>query len=208
MSEDGEMMERQLQQIGARIRRWREEGDLTLQSLAEQSGVATSTIQKVETAQMVPTVAVLMKIARGLGRRPSELISDEAPEMEVAYLREKDHYVLGSRRGMRVERLSGDVFEPEIEVWRVVLQAGYGSGSGAFGFDGEEVVVCEKGTVEFTIDEEVHSLEPGDSLHFKAALPHAWRNTGDVPAEFIVICNFPRQFRAALHRRLAAKRKR
>ncbi len=201
-------MERELAAVGLRIRRLRDASDLTLQELAAQSGVATSTIQKVETGQMVPTVAVLMKIARGLGRRPSELISDEPPDIEVAFLRAKDQYAFGSRRNIRVERLSGEVFEPAIEVWRVTAQPGYGSGKGTFALEGEEVVVCEKGTVEVVVASEVYLLQQGDSLHFKAALPHAWRNPGDVPAGFLVACNFPRQFRAALHRNLRPARRR
>ncbi len=181
---------------------------MTLQKLAEQSGVATSTIQKVETGQMVPTVAVLMKIARGLGRRPSELISDEPADAEVAHLRAKQHYAMGSRRNLRVVRLSGDVFEPEIEVWRVILQPGYGSGRGTFSIGGEEVVVCEEGTLEVMVGGETFELQAGDSLHFKASLPHGWRNAGDVQASFTVACNFPRQFRAALHRKLRPRRNR
>lgn len=179
---------------------------MTLQKLAAMSGVATSTIQKVETGQMVPTVAVLMKIARGLGRRPSELISDEPPDAEVAYLRGSQHYTLGSRRNIRVERLSGDVFEPEIEVWRVLVQPGYGSGQGTFSMAGEEVLACEQGKLEVVIGSETYELEPGDSLHFKASLPHGWRNPGNVEASFTVACNFPRQFRAALQRKLRPRR--
>jgi transcriptional regulator with XRE-family HTH domain len=39
---------------------------LTLQMLAQRSGVAASTIHKIEAQQMVPTISVLFKIARGL----------------------------------------------------------------------------------------------------------------------------------------------
>lgn len=49
---------------------------LTLQQLASRCGVAASTIHKIESQQMVPTVSVLLKIARGLGRRPEELVRD------------------------------------------------------------------------------------------------------------------------------------
>lgn len=198
-------MEDQLAQIGVRIREWREELGFTLQELADRSKVATSTIQKVETAQMIPTVAVLMKIARGLGRRPSELISEEQPEVDVAFLRAKDHYTLGAPRGMRVERLSGDVFEPTIEVWRITLATGLGSGRGNYGFDGEEVIICEEGSIVVSLGEDEYRLQPGDSLHFKAALPHSWRNDGDVRARFLVVCDFPGKMRAALHRRIKGR---
>ena len=59
----------ELARITARIRRWREQAGLTLQELAKRSGLATSTVQKVETGQMIPSVAVLLKLSHGLGSR-------------------------------------------------------------------------------------------------------------------------------------------
>ncbi len=103
---------------------------------------------------------------------------------------------------MRVERLSGDLFEPAVELWRVSVQPGHGS-EGTFAFDGEIVAVCEEGVLTCTIADEEYVLQPGDSLHFKAAIPHAWHNHGDVTARFLVACDSARKFHAALHRRLA-----
>ena len=71
-----------LQDMASQIRACRTEDGLTLQQLATQSGVAASTIHKVEAQQMVPTVSVFLKIARGLGRRPDQLIRDRSLEAE------------------------------------------------------------------------------------------------------------------------------
>ncbi len=66
-----------LEDMACQIRTCRAADGLTLQQLATRSGVAASTIHKIEARQMVPTVSVLLKIAKGLGRRPEELIRDE-----------------------------------------------------------------------------------------------------------------------------------
>jgi len=66
-----------LADMADQIRSCRVADGLTLQQLASRSGVAASTIHKVESQQMVPTVSVLLKIAKGLGRRPEELVRDE-----------------------------------------------------------------------------------------------------------------------------------
>ena len=68
---------RALADMARQVRLCRGQDGLTLQQLAARSGVAASTIHKVESQQMVPTVTVLLKIAKGLGRRPQELIRDE-----------------------------------------------------------------------------------------------------------------------------------
>lgn len=192
-------MDQALAEISRRVRAWREELGLSLHELASRSDVAASTIQKVETGQMVPSVAVMMKIARGLDRRPAELIAENSEESDVVVLRAKEHATIGSSSKVRVERLSGDLFDPAIEVWRIRLQAGAGSGKSPYTYDGEEVVVCEEGTVSFEVGEEVHLLGPGDSLHFKAGLPHRWWNSGRAVARFLVAGNFPKGLRTKLH---------
>ena len=63
----------ELARISQRIREARDAAGLILQELAGKSGVATSTIQKVETEQMIQRVAVIIKIARGLGMHVSLL---------------------------------------------------------------------------------------------------------------------------------------
>ena len=73
-----------LADMADQIRSSRSEDGLTLQQLASRSGVAASTIHKVESQQMVPTVSVLLKIAKGLGRRPDELIRDEVWSAEAS----------------------------------------------------------------------------------------------------------------------------
>ncbi len=83
---DGRMSE-DLVRVSERLRRGRAEAALSLQALAKRSGVAASTIQKIERRQMVPSIAVLLKVAHGLGRRPSEFLDEHAPEREIVLTR-------------------------------------------------------------------------------------------------------------------------
>ena len=192
-------MEEALSNISQRVREWREQLGLSLHELAARSDVAASTIQKVETGQMTPSVAVLLKIARGLDRRPAELVSDQSEESDVVLLRAKRHPVINASSKMRVERLSGDLFDPAIEVWRAQLHPGYGSGKGMYAYEGEEVVVCEAGEVCFEIGDDEYLLNAGDSLHFKAGIPHRWSNPGKTIARFLIAGNFPKGLRTKLH---------
>jgi len=192
----------EIHRMARRIRRAREEAGLTLQELARRSDLAPSTIQKVETLQMVPTVTVLVKIARGLQRRPGDFIHDEIAELEVVHLREKERHRIGMRRRMSVERLSGDIVDAGLEVWRVTHQPGSGSGAGELCFDGEVVVVLESGRLVFSVGGTDHALRAGDTLHFRATLPHRWKNPGPEPVRFLYIGTLPPAVRAAVHERL------
>lgn len=106
-----EAVEAELVEVARRIRQWRADAHLTLHQLAQRSGVATSTIQKVETLQMVPSVAVLLKIAQGLGRPAADFLADGVPPARVAHLVASSRRPI-ERRGMVVERRSGDLPGP------------------------------------------------------------------------------------------------
>lgn len=201
-------MDSKMEQISARIRRWREEIGLTLQELASRSGVAASSIQKVETGQMVPSVTVLLKIARGLGRRPSEIVSDDCDAQEVLFVGAKQHLAIGASKNIRVERLSGDLFDAAIEVWRLHVQSGYGSGRGSHAYEGEEIVIGEEGELVFELAEEVYRVRPGDTLQFKASIPHSWRNEGSITARCLIVGSFPEGLRAKLNNEVRTRSRR
>lgn len=201
MSAGEARIEAELERIGQRVRKWRDEAGLTLQALAEKSGLATSTIQKIETNAMTPSVAVLLKLARGLGRRPADLVRDEAEEAACLHLPAAERHPIGVPGRQVMERLSGDLIDPVLETWRATVYAGHGSGR-PIRFEGEALVVCEEGRITFAVGDEDFVLGPGDVLHFKGELPHAWRNDAGPPARFTITGTLPRALRAAMQRRL------
>ena len=194
--------EAELRRVAERVRSWREEGQLTLQELARRSGVAASTIQKVETQQMIPTVGVLIKIAHGLDRATTELFREPTSELHVVHLPAEARHPVGLRSRMMVERLTGDVSEPSLEVWRVVHGPGSGSGDDAIRWDGEALVFCEGGEVDYRIGDETYSLRAGDSLHYKTTLPHSWINNGTGPAQLLLVVTLPEKLKTLFRRRL------
>lgn len=63
--------------LGPRIRRLRSDRGWTLEQLAQASGLARSTISKIENAQMSPTYDALIKLSNGLGMNLGQLFSEE-----------------------------------------------------------------------------------------------------------------------------------
>jgi transcriptional regulator with XRE-family HTH domain len=192
----------ELRRMAERVRSWREEGGLTLQELARRSGVAASTIQKVETRQMIPTVGVLIKIAHGLDRSTTELFREPTEALDVVHLPVEARHPVGMQDSMVVERLTGDLMEPRLEVWRVILQPGTGSGSDPIRWDGEALIFCEAGQVDFRIGEDDYALHAADSLHYKTTIPHSWTNHGPEPARLVMVVTMPEKLRTLFHRRI------
>ncbi len=195
-------VDEQIARISRKIRSFREENALTLQELGERGGLATSTVQKVETGQMMPSLAVLLKLAHGLGRPLAELLQDEGADVDVFHSKACEREHVGDGGGLVVERLTGNLQRSSLETWQVTLAPGASSGSDPIQYDGEELVVCEKGFVTFRVGEEEYSLQTGDSLHFRASIPHSWYNDGSEPACFTITGTLPPIFRSVMQSRV------
>jgi transcriptional regulator with XRE-family HTH domain len=61
--------------FGATVRRLRLEQDLTQERLAERAGLTTTYVGQVERGDKVPSLTVVLKLARGLSISPSELMT-------------------------------------------------------------------------------------------------------------------------------------
>jgi transcriptional regulator with XRE-family HTH domain len=195
-------VDEQITRISRRIRRWREEDDLTLQELADRGGLATSTVQKVETGQMMPSLAVLLKLAHGLGRPISEMLEDAESETDVFFSKACEREAVRAGGRLVAERLSGNLMKSSLETWQVTLEPGASSGSDPIQYEGEELVVCEEGFVKFRVGEEEYALQAGDSLHFRACIPHSWYNDSEHASRFTVTGTLPLLFRSVMQSRV------
>jgi transcriptional regulator with XRE-family HTH domain len=199
-------MDRHLVQIAERIRRWRDEAGFTLQELANRSGVAASTVHKIEKNQTVPTISVLLRIAVALKRRPDELLIEDSPAIAAAHRRKADRLLVGSEKRSQIEQLALGIDASTIDVWRVYHQPGMGTGEEGtrLNYDGEIIVLMETGVLTFEIGDATYVIEAGDSLHFKTSTAHCWRNTGDVQAKAIFFGTIPKGLQKSITERLAA----
>lgn len=165
--------------IGTKIRLLRQGDGLSLQQLAERSGVSAASIHKIEKNTMVPTITVLMKLARALDRSVSYLVEEEAAQTSSAVLvRAKDRDTLfASREGVHMQNIAGPSGRFAIAGAMVTIAAGRDSGRTPLAHPGEELVYVLSGSLEFEIDE-TYLLRQGDTLHLRTDRPHRWRNSG------------------------------
>jgi transcriptional regulator with XRE-family HTH domain len=195
-----------LKRIAARIRSWRDEAGFTLQKLGDRSGVSASTIHKIENLQTTPTIAVLIKVANGLNRRPSELLEEIDVGKQVAILRRKDRQRLSPSEHTELEHLVGMIPRNRLDVWRIHLQAGRGAGrpgTDAWHFHGEMVLLVEEGCIEIELGGESYVIEAGDSIHFDSSIPHRWVAGRDEPASLIALVMLPEHLQSDLISRAA-----
>jgi transcriptional regulator with XRE-family HTH domain len=175
-------------EVGKKIRLLRQANGLSLQQLAELSGVSAASIHKIERNTMVPTITVLMKLAKSLDRSVGYLLDEEKnPVSPVVLVRAKGREPLfASREGVMMENLAGPAGRFAISGAVVTVSAGIDSGKSPLAHPGEELVYVLRGTLEFEIDN-TYKLHQGDALHLPTDLPHRWRNPTAQPAKAIWI---------------------
>lgn len=187
-----DFLELRLSAISDRIRQGREAAGLTLLQLADRSGVAPSTIQKIENRQMTPSILILLKIAAGLSIEAIDLIASENPSpLDTIVQRAGAHAVMVTSLEVRSEKLSADIVGAELECWRVTMAPGHHSRLDRPQMLNEQVVLCERGEVELDFGGSVHRLFPGDTLHCRRKNLHAFGNPGPTEASYVITGMFP-----------------
>jgi transcriptional regulator with XRE-family HTH domain len=199
-------LDEDLKRIAARIRLWRTDARLTLQQLGDRSGVSASTIHKIENLQTVPTIAVLLKVANGLGRKPSELLAEVEVGDQVAILRRDERPRAQLGEGGEIEHLIATIPRCQLDVWRIRLEPGGGvgqPGTEPWQFHGEVALLVEDGAIEAVVGNESYALGRGDSMHFDPSLPHRWYAADGKPALVMVTAILPDRLQDDLATRIA-----
>jgi transcriptional regulator with XRE-family HTH domain len=178
-------IERTVSEIGAKVARARSERGWSLAQLAQRSGLSTAAVHKIEKSGMTPTIASLMKVAAALGKSVSYFVDEpETPDVNVVRGDERAR-VYTSKQGLELRNLSGRYGGFAVAGAEAVVEALADSGPMRMNHPGEELVILLEGRMEFEVDGTCHEIGPGDSIHFRATRPHAWRNPTEEPARAI-----------------------
>jgi len=179
-----DLIETRLSEISERIRQGRESQHLTLTELGQRSGVAPSTIQKIENRQMTPSIVVILKIAAGLGLEGRDLIAPPEPSpLHILLQRTGQHATIAVSKEMKFEKLSAEIVGSELECWRLVIAAGHEVKFSVPQGLHELVMFCERGQVEMEFArQQVYFLSVGDTLHCRSQVIHRIANHGNIEA--------------------------
>lgn len=186
------MVEQLVINVGKKIRELRRQRGLSLRQLGEQIEVSPSAIHKIEQNLISPTLGTILKIVKGLGTTLQSLLDEQSETREVVYLAEaKRRGTLVPDLKISIQPLTGGLPNETFSAVLLTLPKGAKMKEREFHHHGEELQLCIKGKVRFTIRDETYLLRRGDSLHFKSYLRHYWENVGNTEARLLMICSPP-----------------
>ena len=152
-------------QIAARIRSSRLELGMTLDELAEKSGVSRAMISRIERAESSPTAALLFRICGGLGITLSSLMATAEIAPQAISRRSSQPVWRDPETGYSRRMISPHTDETELELTEIELPAGadvrYGSPSGS---PYRHQIYILKGTLSLEVHGEPITLTQGDCI--------------------------------------------
>jgi transcriptional regulator with XRE-family HTH domain len=174
--------------LGERVRELRRGRGLTLEEIAERSGVSRAMISKLERGEKNPTLVVAAKLAEGFGVTLSQLVGMEERREVVVVPREKRMVMRDPETGFERQLLSPSFGGRGVEFIRNVVPEGSTSGEFPPHRRGvEEYVAVEKGNLRAIIGGEEYLLKEGDALYFEADVSHRFDNAGDGECSYYLV---------------------
>ena len=155
--------------LGDRLRSARELRGLTLDQLAERSGLSKAHLSRLESGERQPSIAALLDLAGVLGVRVSSMLGEDIGSAPIAlHGPDEPRHDTG---GLSIAPCSGYADSRALEALRVTVKPNRHAAAPAR-HRGEEWIYVLSGTLELEYAGELYELGPSMSAHFDADRPH------------------------------------
>lgn len=178
--------------VAESLKRFRRDRQLSLDELSARSGVSRAALSQIEGGRTNPTLAVLWKVAVGLEVPFHDLLGGEQ-KSDALVLRAGDTLPLRSADGLMESRLlspggsSGDL---ELYEMRFAPKANHKSDPHAHGT--QETLIVLTGALRLGVGASTYDLTAGDSVYFRADVPHYYENRSTRETRCIDVIRYTR----------------
>ena len=165
--------------VGEKIKSLRESQSISMEELAQRSGLAIEQIERIENNIDLPSLAPLIKIARVLGVRLGTFLDDQDENGPVVCRKDESqnsisfsNNAIHSRKHMEYHSLSKSKADRHMEPFIIDVAATDDSDFVLSSHEGEEFIMVMEGTMEISYGKNTYLLEEGDSIYYDSIVPH------------------------------------
>ena len=178
--------------VGRRVRESRSALGLTLDQLAERSGVSRRMIVNVEAGTSNASIATLLRLATALHVSLADLVVDAPDGQRVVVTQATGREPLwrGAAGGAAVLVAAADTPDM-LELWDWTLGPDDTYESQAHRPGTHELIHVLSGQLTLTVGDVVHHLRPGDAASVIPDVPHSYGNRGRRPVRFTMTVHEP-----------------
>lgn len=172
--------------VGRKIKKARTDKKLTLDTLANETGLAVDYLRRIESGKEIPPVGTLLQVSKALEINSADLLREPDSKLRQrirAYTKRTENYAYAT--------LTPGAENKHLKAFSVNVEAGQDHKGVGYQHEGEEFVHVLAGQIDITVGEHTNHLEAGDSLHFNSGIRHRMRNPGGVRTELIVVIYQP-----------------
>ena len=176
--------------LGARLREQRRSRRLTLRDLARRTGLSAGLISKIENFRTIPSLPVLLSLARELRLDPGELFDGIQQETEQPWL------LVRAGEGIPVERESNHGMSYSMllesgtgasEFQLMLITVSPGAKRKAVSGSAMELLYMLSGELEYHVGEDTIMIRAGDTLFFDGTIPHVPVNNSAADAVLLAL---------------------
>jgi len=178
--------------VGARVKRVREERNLSLEDISQRTGIEAEVLTQIEEGFIAPPLGTIIKLAKALDLKMGYFISGEESK-PYTIVRKDDGKVVSRYDSKKVkyygygyESLAPHKKDRHMEPFLVTLDPSETEEERST-HDGQEFIYVLEGAMEVRLDREVHILEPGDSIYYDSTIPHLVKCHGDSPTRILAV---------------------
>lgn len=167
------------QNVGGKIRQLREMKNITVEDLATRCGLDSAQISKIEEDTIMPSLAPLIKIARGLGVRLGTFLDDNE-ELGPVVSRNNNRSAsisfsndnISARKHMEYFSMASQKAGRHMEPFIIDIEKSEDKNYKLSNHEGEEFIFVMEGNVEIVYGKETYILEKGDSIYYDSIVNH------------------------------------
>jgi len=177
--------------IGDNLKQLRSDKGLSLDAVAKLSGVSKSMLGQIERAEVNPTISTVWRIANGLKVSFTSLVTRAEDDSEVVERRGVEPLVEDGGKCRNYPVFPFDA-ERGFETYAVEIDPGGYLQADAHSAGTQEFITLLAGELSIRVADQEYALGPGDSLRFKADVPHSYHNPGAAMAALSMVIAYPR----------------
>lgn len=181
-------------QIGKKVRRLRQQRRMTLQDLADATGLSKPLLSQIENDQVIPPLATLLRISKAFKVSIENFFQEEDSAEKCILMRAGDSRKLIQRGlsrggsapyiyhslayGKRDRNMEPFLMEFEARAWSEDLLVSH---------EGQEFLFLLEGEVDFYYGDKTYHIKPGDSVFYDSREPHAFVAVSDIPPRGVAV---------------------
>jgi len=171
--------------IGKRLKKFRQEHGLSMAELSKLSGVSISMISKIEHGKSQPPISTYDNIARGLGISLSQLFVETDEKGNITIVRADERQII-AKTNYVASPLSRDLHDKKIEPFYCEYLPSK-TFAPPYTHENHEMLYILEGVMEFKYGNQIITLKEGDCINYHGEIPHAARASSPDGAKTIMI---------------------